>query len=469
MDRTRTPLGSADAAWLRMDEPGNLMIITTVLFLREPVPFERFQDLITSRLDVLPRLRQRVVRKSTGAPVWETDPHFDLSCHLRVAPVGRLDEPSLQDLVARMMSVRLDPNRPPWQLHFVPEYEDGCAIIGRFHHCFGDGLALLYVLLMLTDDPPDDLMKAALAPPPRASFRSALGRLLKGLASPFVSFAHAVKILITRPSRAVVATRALLKVAFMRSAPRTMFKGPLTNDKRAIWSQPIPMGTLRAISHATGATVNDVVMAAVAGGLRQYLISRDQKVRRGHPRAIVPFNLRPIEEASELGNRFGLVFVPLPLSTDDPLERLKAVRHAMWQIKRSPERLLTFFILRMLGGMPSPFFDMVVSLFGSRSTLVITNVVGPREPLRMAGTTLKNVMFWVPASGHVGLGVSIFTYAGKLWLGIATEGTLVPDPEVIIAGFESDLAVLAEHARQARPPVPAAVSEVPTGQDPPTP
>lgn len=463
MDSKREPVASVDSAWLRMDEPGNLMVVTSVLILREPVPFERYRDLIASHLDVLPRLRQRIVKSGTtsGSLIWETDPHFDLSYHVRVAPLVRPDQPSLQKLVGRLMSEQFDPRRPLWQFHFVPQYEDGCAVICRSHHCIGDGPALLYILLMLTDDPPVDLTKAPPISQPAGNKKASRG-LLKRPLSPLVSFTRSVaastmrevKEIIARPAGMLGTARTLSlsasaawKILFMRSDPRTVFKGPLSDEKCAVWARPIPVDTLKDIARATDSKINDVVLAAVAGGLRRYLVSREQKVDGLEPRALVPVDLRPIEEAFELGNRFGLVFVPLPLDIDDPLDRLVAVRNTTQQIKRSPERLLTFLILRVLGVTPSPLFEAVVNLFGRRCTVVITNVVGPREPLRLAGTTLRQVNFWVPCAGHLGIGASIFSYVGNLWLGIATDGRLVPDPEVIIDGFESEIAALTELAR----------------------
>lgn len=462
MDGRRQPLASVDSTWLRMDEPGNLMMVTSILVLREPVPFACYRDLVASRLDALPRLRQRIVKSGTtsGSLVWETDPHFDLSYHVLVAPLERPDQSSLLNLAERLMSDPLDPRRPLWQIYFVPKYEDGCAVIGRFHHCIGDGLAMLYVLQMLTDDPPVELTKAPLVSHPADNYKAPRGGLKWSL-SPLVSFTRSVeerlvrevKAIIARPPSALDAMRALAlgastvwKIAFMRSDPHTMLKGPLSDEKRAVWSRPIPVDTLKAIARVTGATINDVVLAAVAGGLRRYLVLREQPVAGLELRALAPVNLRPIEEASELGNRFGLLFVPLPLSIADPLERLFAVRDTTQRIKRSPERLLTFLLLRVLGIMPSPLFEMVVNLFGRRCTVVVTNVVGPREPLRMTGTTLKQVMFWVPCAGRLAMGVSMFSYIGALWLGIAADGSLAPDPEVIINGFESEIAALVERA-----------------------
>jgi hypothetical protein len=138
----------------------------------------------------------------------------------------------------------------------------------------------------------------------------------------------------------------------------------------------------------------------------------------------------------------------LPVGIAEPLDRIFEVRKRMQDIKKSPEALLTFQVLRALGVTPSPLFETVVGLFGRRATAVMTNVIGPREPLRIAGATLKQVMFWVPCSGRLGMGVSIFSYAGSLWLGIATDSVLVPDPERIIEEFHAEISALVDLAAE---------------------
>ncbi len=491
MDPRREPLTSVDSAWLRMDEPGNFMVINAVMMLEDAVPFERYRELVASRLLALPRLRQRVAKatRAFATPSWEFDPDFDLSYHVRQAPLETADQSSLQQLVGRLMSEQLDPRRPLWQFHFVPHYENGSAVVARFHHCVGDGLALLYVLLMLTDDPPSAGAEPDDDEP--AESPSLFEQYVRRPLSPLVSFTRSVeegvwreaKHIASRPARALDLTRDLSvgagaagKILLMSSDPVTAFKGPLCDAKRAVWSQPIPIDTLKQVSGVTGAKINDVVLAAVAGGLRRYLLSRDQPVAGLELRAVVPVNLRPIEEAAELGNRFGLAFVPLPVGIEDSLDRVFAVRNRTQEIKRSPEALLTFQILRMLGVTPSPLFETVVGLFGRRSTAVMTNVIGPRERLRMAGTTLKQVMFWVPCAARLGIGVSIFSYAGTVWVGIATDARLVPDPERVIDGFHLDMRELVDLVRQVREPAPtprpiescpAATPDAPVAPQPP--
>ncbi len=466
VDNSREQAASVDSAWLRMDEPGNLMVINAVMVLDRTMPFERFRELLASRLLTLPRTRQRIVKSALPfmLPTWEFDPQFDIRYHVHLTPLERGDQESLQELVSILMSQPLDPQRPLWQFHFVPNYEEGCAVIGRFHHCIGDGLAMMYLLLTMTDTPPDRPAEEEQHADDTHRPRPVLDFVTKSL-SPVVSFTRnveesvvrEVKELTARPARALDMTRdlsigagALGKILLMSSDQRTLFKGPLSDAKRAVWSKPIPIASIKEIARVSGSKINDVVLAAVAGAMRRYLLSRDHPVAGLDLRAVVPVNLRPIEEAWEMGNRFGLVFVPLPIGIEDPLDRIFSVRSRMESIKRSPEALLTFQILRMLGVTPSPAFEGVVTLFGKRSTAVMTNVIGPREPLKIAGTTLKQVMFWVPCSGRLGMGVSIFSYAGDLWVGIATDAKLVPDPERIVDGFHAEITQMMGLVTQVR-------------------
>jgi WS/DGAT/MGAT family acyltransferase len=245
---------------------------------------------------------------------------------------------------------------------------------------------------------------------------------------------------------------ALGKLLLMESDPATSLKGPLVVEKHAAWSRPVPLADVKRISKASGATVNDVLVSAVAGGLRRYLLSRRLSLPRElSVRAVVPVNLRPPEKAWQLGNQFGLVFLALPLGIEQPLERLFEVRSRMNGIKRSPEAYLTFQILRAIGTAPRQIFELVVDLFQKKATAVMTNVIGPREPLRFAGTQLRQAMFWVPCAGRLGLGISVLSYAGNVSLGVATDAKVIPDPHVILEGFEAELNAL----RQIVPPAAA--------------
>jgi predicted flap endonuclease-1-like 5' DNA nuclease len=154
---------------------------------------------------------------------------------------------------------------------------------------------------------------------------------------------------------------------------------------------------------------------------------------------VIPVNLRQETARIELGNRFGLVFLSLPLGIDDPLDRLFELKRRMDDLKGSQEAVVAFGILNAIGMAPSDIENIVVNIFGAKATAVMTNVPGPRGQIYFAGAPVREMMFWVPQSGRLGLGVSIFSYNDQVWLGVATDQSLVPDPETIIAYYGEEI------------------------------
>jgi WS/DGAT/MGAT family acyltransferase len=221
--------------------------------------------------------------------------------------------------------------------------------------------------------------------------------------------------------------------------PATRLKGPLHVAKRCAWSAPIPLEDVKAIGHQLQATVNDVLISAVGGALRKYLMDRGDSVDGLRLRAVVPVNLRPPDDLARLGNRFGLVFLPIPVGEADPLARLATVKRRMDRIKRSPEAFVTFLLLRLIGHTTPGIVSFAIRLFGKKATAVMTNVPGPRQPISMCGEKVDGLMFWVPQSGRLGLGVSILSYAGSVRVGVATDAALAPDPECIVEAYAGAL------------------------------
>ena len=175
--------------------------------------------------------------------------------------------------------------------------------------------------------------------------------------------------------------------------------------------------------------------------------------KRGQPtagiaiRASVPVNLRPVDQAQTLGNAFGLVFLTLPIGTVDPVRRIRIIKQEMDELKRSPDAIVAFGVLNLIGHAPVEVEQLGLRFFGSKATAVLTNVPGPRQALYLAGRKIDNVMFWVPQSGHLGLGISILSYDGGVRLGIATDAGLVPDPERIVESFEVEFEAVREAAK----------------------
>jgi diacylglycerol O-acyltransferase len=454
-------MSNVDTAWLRMEAPNNLMMITGVFVFDEPLDFERFRATLDQRFLRFERFRQRVVETRRGAR-WEVDPHFDIVNHIhRIALPAPGDQVALQELVSDLMSTPLDFTKPLWQFHLVEGYQGGSAWICRLHHCIGDGIALMRVLLALTDESRDTVWQ----PPVEERQRSrSPWRIITGPATAAVDATRRMTgavisggiDLVTNPSQALdyarlgsETTMALGRLLLMPPDPKTIYKGTLEVPKRAAWSEPISLPKVKAIGRATGSTVNDVLLSAVAGALRRYAQTRDQQVDGLNVRGVIPVNLRHESAPIELGNRFGLFFLGLPLGIDDPLDRLFELKRRMDELKGSQEAVVVFGILNAIGMAPSEIEDLVVTIFGAKATAVMTNVPGPRRQIYFAGAAVRQMMFWVPQSGRLGLGVSIFSYNDQVWLGVATDQSLVPDPETIVAYYTEEIDQLYALIQQA--------------------
>jgi WS/DGAT/MGAT family acyltransferase len=442
-------LSNVDSAWLRMEDPTNLMTITGLMAFDEKLEFARLKRDIEDRLLPIDRFRQRVVqsRLPLAKPRWQEDEHFALSAHLRrLALPHPADQGTLQEVVSELMSTPLDYTKPLWQFHYVENYGTGCAIIGRIHHCIADGLALMRVLFALVDERPD-ADGGPVASPSGGALRTAAPGDTAGTSRTWVpdggldAVLNPSKIL-ALATKGASAAGELGKLLTLPADPPTVFKGKLGAVKRAVWSDAIPLADVKACSKAMGATINDLLLSAVTGALRRYMLDRGGVADGLTIRAVVPVNLRPPGESMELGNRFGLVFLSLPVGTAGEVERLRALKLEMDRIKGSPQAIVAFGVLNALGMASAEIESVGVGIFARKATAVMTNVPGPQKQLYLAGQAIKEIMFWVPQSGRLGLGVSIFSYAGRVRLGIAVDAGLVPNPGMIITHFHDELADL---------------------------
>jgi diacylglycerol O-acyltransferase / wax synthase len=396
----------ADAAWLHMDRPTNAMVVNGVLWFDEPLDWERcsdaFRDRLVARFD---RFRQRVVEAPTG-PYWQDADHFDLSLHLhQVALPAPGDRCALKDFVGDRVAAPLDRTRPLWEAYLIEGFGAGSALLVRIHHSVADGIALTRVLLSLTDDGEPD--GAALAT------GGVHGRDLLRFARPAArvagALAHQGIDTLRHPhhagelaSAAFEDARTLAKVLGPGSDPRTAIKGDQHAAHRVAWSDPIQLWRVKRTARALGATINDVLVAAVAGALGDYLRERGDDVVQ--VRALVPFNLRPIDQPlpCDLGNRFGLVLLELPVAVEDPIERVAEVKRRMDAIKHGHEGALTFGILGVMGYTPAAVEARLVDFFSGKGSMVLTNVPGPRRALSFCGARLRGVLVWAPCSGPSG-------------------------------------------------------------------
>lgn len=468
MSSAREAMSNVDAAWRHMEDPTNLMMVTGFMYFQDPLPLDALREVVEKRLLKYRRFRQRVVDSPLlKAPSWEDDPDFNLDNHITVTKLeGVGDKASFQAYCSKLISKQLNFDRPLWHLHLIENVEGGNVLFSRIHHCIADGIALVSVMLSMTDDAAVSTAEDEAREPRKLS---TIGNLYKQASNAWDAATKAIdtatkvsnKLIqgsletLTNPAKLLDYAKqgsqgasALASVITYPSDPPSLFRGPLQVDKTCAWSEPIPLEKVKAIRDVTKATVNDVLLTAMSGALRRYLVERKQDVTDLNFRAAVPVNLRPLDKMKELGNQFGLVFLSLPVGIAEPLDRLWELKKRMDHLKHSGEAIITFGMLKAVGATPAEIQKLVVNTFGTKATCVMTNVPGPKAHLYLGGKQVDDIMFWVPCSGRVGMGISILSYAGKVRLGIATDRVLVPDPEQIIEGFYQEMEAFAELVRQ---------------------
>src|ERR1019366_5298187 len=227
-----------------------------------------------------------------------------------------------------------------------------------------------------------------------------------------------------------------------RSHTPTVLKGPLGVPQRTSWVTPVSLQEVKQIGRPSGATVNDVALAALAGALREYLTARGSLV--AEIRAYMPFNLRPPDEPipRELGNLFGLVILTLPIGVAGRRERLACVQRRMTEIKRTGEGRVAFDGLCMMGISPFGGERLSMDHFSAKATVVVSNMAGPDKPIRLAGVTVKGMLIMAPRTGSVGLGVTMFSYNGRVSFGVNADAGLVPHPDELLRAIVAELRAL---------------------------
>jgi WS/DGAT/MGAT family acyltransferase len=457
----RRKMSTVDTAWLRMDSEGNQMMIVGVAMMAEPIGVAGLKDALQTRFLAYRRFRSRVVTDLAGA-WWEED-EVDLDDHVVHTRLddqdGACNKAALQRMVGLLSQQPLDPARPLWQMHLVDNCigEDGKvrqALIVRIHHCIADGIALVGVFMSMFGQHPDE---QPVQPPPAAVAEAEANPweqilnpitaasvktidlsssvLLKSM-SMWADLDKVAGRLAAVGQTAAQLTTDAVKLTTMADDSATRLKGKPNGKKHVSWSEPLPLEEIKAVSRSYGCSVNDVLMASVAGALRAYLkdcgdtVAGDCEVR-----VMVPVNLRKASRQQRLGNAFGLVPLVLPVGMADPVARLEEVKRRMTELKGSYTALVAMSVLGVLGASPKQVQNEIQNFFARKATAVMSNVPGPQTPLYLAGSRLDQIMFWVPQSGDIGVGVSILSYNGGVQFGIVTDDALVKDPDNIIRRF----------------------------------
>ena len=443
-----------DAAFFLLEGPNTPYHVAALITLEGPsLPHQDLLRAVERRLDALPRFRQRLDHPAfTGRPAWVDDPAFDLEYHVRRTSVQAPGtEEQLKHLVAELMEEHVSRFRPLWELWAIDGLlSGGTALLLKVHHAMADGVTGVRDLMLLFDEQRRTAAKTPRKPrpaePPRHEPPPGRARLLAGAAIDALAFPGDLWRAGVRSAshpEAVAATAlgcAEVAAAAIRPAPRSPFNVAI-GPNRTFDLVRVPMADVKEIGTAWGATVNDVVLAATAGGMRRWMVDRGHAVDGLELRALIPVSLRTPGDADSAGNRVSGVIGPLPVFEPDPVARLMRVHEGMLTAKRSKQVLGAGAMLNLPALVPGPLARPLAGLQRVQRffNICITNVPGPKRPLYLAGRRIADLIPVTPLSANCALLVAAISYAGELTFGLVADPDAVPDLGVIAEGIDKSL------------------------------
>jgi diacylglycerol O-acyltransferase len=453
-------LTGLDSSFLHLEQGVSHMHVAGAMVFEGPAPdYDDLVAQIITRLHLVPRYRQRLafVPFGQGRPVWVDDPHFNPAFHVRhtalPAPGG---DAQLRRLCGRIFSQALDRSRPLWELWLVEGLaEDRFAVLSKTHHALVDGVSGVDIATVLFDASADPLPAAPppeWIPRPLPSDAQLLADALLERATVPAEVARGVRATLRGPrhvaqrlGRAAVGVGALARVA--QAAPPSPLNVRIGPHRRFTWVDA-DLGDFKAVKNALGGTVNDVVLAAVAGALGRYL-KRHSELEDGLVlRAMVPVSIRADVERGALGNRVAAMWSPLPVAISDPVERLLIISREMDGIKESGQAVGAQVLTELTGFAPPTIVAQAARLQARQRmfNLVVTNVPGPQFPLYMLGRRLQAMYPMVPLASNQALGIAIMSYDGQLHFGLNADYDALPDVQDLADDLRMAIAELVDAA-----------------------
>ena len=421
--QARTPIRVDDLTWLNMDRPNNLMVVSGLMWFRVQPDSAAVDDAIRTRIvDRFPVFSRRPI-EAHGSWYWEDDADFALERHVHHISLGaRSDLATLQEHISARHTEPLPKDQALWRIelisgvHGVDASGPVTVLFARFHHSLADGIRLVQLLLSLLDSADD-------ATRPSKVGRGRAGRSLQAVLG-----------------RVVNNSMSAGKLLFGRPAAGTVWTGTPGQAKTLTWIDGIDLTRVKAAAAVGNATVNDVLLSAVAGGLRRYLIEQGDTRTNALP-WLIPVALKPLEDnlPTELGNHFTLVNLSLPIDLDDPTARLREIHVRMGRLKNSDEALMVFGLQKIVARTPRAISVNLTNMVANRNTGVLTNVPGPTGPMSLAGTEVSAIVGWNPTSGNQPVSVCLFSYNGQVTIGLCTDNGLIPDPAKVAHHLTEEL------------------------------
>ncbi|CAA9510857.1 MAG: protein of unknown function UPF0089 [uncultured Solirubrobacteraceae bacterium] len=434
-------LSGLDATFLHLEDGGAHMHVGSCMLFEGTAPaYDEFARHLERRLSLVPRYRQKLAFVPFGQanPVWVDDPHFNPGYHIRhTALPGAAGLDELQALVGRVLSQRLDRSKPLWEVWLVDGVEDDrFALISKTHHCLVDGVSgvdIATVLFDLEPDPPPTEEPPPWVPRPEPSGAALLAEALLERATAPLDFAREAGGALARPGETVERARTVIggltDVARAGlTAPPSPYNVPIGPHRRFAWVED-DLARFKAIKTALGGSINDVVLAAVTGALREHLISRGRNVEALTLQAMVPMSVRADAERGALGNRVTTMYAPLPVHAETPEERFRLVHEAMDGLKESGQAVGAEVLTRLTGFAPPTVMAQAARLQARQRmfNLTVTNVPGPQFPLFLLGHRLERLFPQVPLGGGAALGIAIMSYDGTINFGLLGDYDAMPD------------------------------------------
>jgi WS/DGAT/MGAT family acyltransferase len=470
-------LSGLDASFLHLehDAATHMHVASCMVFDGPPPTHEELVAHVESRLHLVPRYRQRLafVPFDQGRPVWVDDPHFNTRYHVQhhALPPPGSDE-QLKHLTGRAFSQQLDRNKPLWELWLVENLAGGrFAILGKTHHALVDGISGVDITTVLFDLTPEPASvgqpEQPWAPRPLPSSAQLLADALLERTTVPGEVVRGVRAALRRPQRVArrlagdLAALGSFTLPGVRSAPPSPLNVPIGPHRRFTWMTE-ELDRVKAVKNAAGGTVNDVMLATVAGGLGEHLRANGHETDGMMLRAMIPVSVRADEERGALGNRVAAVWADLPVGVTDPLKRLTLVRREMKGLKESHQAVGARLLTELTGFAPPTVMAQAARLQAHQRyfNLVVTNVPGPQVPLYVLGRRMLAIYPMVPLAQQLALGVAIMSYDGAISFGLNADYDAMPDVEALAVRLHEALEELAVAAGLA----PGARRRGPTGK-----
>jgi diacylglycerol O-acyltransferase / wax synthase len=452
-------LTGLDASFLHLeDSSAHMHVAGVMLFEGPPPPYDDLLDAFERRMPLVPRYRQRLafVPLGQGRPTWVDDPHLNLRYHVRATALPSPgSERQLMDLAGRVFSQQLDRDKPLWEVWLVEGLEgDRFAMLSKTHHALVDGISGVDIMSVLFDSSPEPVVPPDAGdrwlPRPLPSRAQMLAEALLERATMPAEVARSVRAVFRGPRRVLGAARdaavgvGAMAWAGLNPAPPSPYNQPIGPHRRFTWMRA-SLRDIKGIKDSLGGTVNDVVLATVAGALGRHLRRRGHGTDGLELKAMVPVSVRQDVERGALGNKVAAIMAPLPVWCQEPVARLDIVREELKGLKSGGQAVGAQVLTDLSGFAPSTIMDQASRLMARQRffNLVVTNVPGPQFPLYLMGRRMLDPFPMVPLAKGQGLGVALLSYDGAINFGVVGDFDLLWDLDEFSADLYDSLAELA--------------------------